>query len=98
MLENNETEVEGTPAPTYPQSDAQLRADIQAAKVDAQQSAQKEKYERGTVVAFTLLFVLPAVIIVLSFIFIFPIIARSLNEEPSGATTLRSNDGTIDQR
>lgn len=75
-----------------------LKSEIQAAKDDGQKSAQRETYDRTTVIAFGLLFVLPALIIVLSLIFIMPIIARSLTQEPSGATTLRSNSGSIDQK
>jgi hypothetical protein len=112
MPENNETEKEG-PVPTdgapseaelsaialsNAQRDAQLRAEIQAANADGKKSAQKERFDRTTVVAFGLLFVLPALIIVLSLIFLFPLVARTLQQEPSGATTIRSNSGDIDQK
>jgi hypothetical protein len=107
MPENNETEKEvlapsdavlNDTAPSNPQKDAQLWAEIQAANADGKKSAQKERFDRTTVIAFGLLFVLPALIIVLSFIFLFPLVARSLQQEPSGATTIRSNSGDIDQK
>ena len=75
-----------------------LKSEIEAAHADGEKSAKREAYDRTTVVAFGLLFVLPALIIVFSMLFILPLIARSLTEEPSGATTLRSNSGTIDQK
>lgn len=98
MSQNNEERNERPARPAPPQIDAQLRAEMQAAHQEGKRSANKEKYERSTVVAFTLLFVLPVVVILLSLLLVFPVLVRSLNEEPSGATTLRSMDGTIDQR
>ena len=75
-----------------------LKSEIQAAKADGVKSAQRETYDRTTVIAFGLLFVLPALIIVFSLIFLMPLIARNLTQEPSGATTIRSNSGAIDQK
>lgn len=76
-------------------SPTEIEAEIQAANSDAAKSAKKETYDRTTVVAFGLLFVLPAIIIVLSMLFLLPLISHSIQEEPSGATTLRSNSGDI---
>ncbi|RYG61320.1 hypothetical protein EON80_24010 [bacterium] len=98
MPENNETENERVPHPQAALSDAQLRNEIQAARADAVNSAKKERCDRTTVVAFGLLFILPAVIIVFAMLFLLPLVARTLQEEPSGATTLRSNSGAIDQK
>lgn len=75
-----------------------LKSEIDAANADGQRSTKREAYDRTTVVAFGLLFVLPALIIVFSLLFLLPIIARSLTQEPSGATTIRSNSGAIDQK
>ena len=76
-------------------SPEELEREIQAANTDAMRSAKKEAYDRTTVVAFGLLFILPTIVIVFSMIFVLPLIARSVQEEPSGATTLRSNSGDL---
>lgn len=75
-----------------------LKSEIQAANEDGARSSKRETYDRTTVIAFGLLFVLPALIIAFSLIFLMPIIARTLTQEPSGATTIRSNSGAIDQK
>jgi hypothetical protein len=76
-------------------SPEEIELEVQAANTDAKQLAKKEAYDRTTVVAFGLLFILPALVIVFSMIFVLPLIARSVQEEPSGATTLRSNSGDL---
>ncbi|PQV63451.1 hypothetical protein B1R32_11112 [Abditibacterium utsteinense] len=78
--------------------EAGLKSEIQAANADGEKSAKKETYDRTTVVAFGLLFVLPALIIVFAMLFMLPLIARSVHEEPSGATTLRSNSGDVSMK
>ncbi len=75
-----------------------LKSEIEAANADGERSAKRETYDRTTVIAFGLLFVLPALIIVFSLLFLMPLIARSLREEPTGATTIRANSGAIDQK
>ena len=75
-----------------------LKSEIQAAHDDGAKSAKRESYDRTTVIAFGLLFVLPALIIVFSLLFLMPLIAQNLTREPSGATTIRSNSGAIDQK
>ena len=75
-----------------------LKSEIQAANQDGAKSAKRETYDRTTVIAFGLLFVLPAVIIVFALVFMLPFIARSVGQEPSGATTIRSNNGTISMK
>ncbi len=75
-----------------------LKSEIQAAEQDAQKSAKRETYDRTTVIAFGLLFVLPALIIAFSLLFLMPLIARNLTQEPSGATTIRANSGDLDQK
>ena len=75
-----------------------LKSEIQAAHEDGEKSAKREAYDRTTVVAFGLLFVLPALVIVFSLLFLMPIIAQSLTREQSGATTIRANSGAIDQK
>ena len=72
-----------------------LKSEIDAANADGAKSAQSETYDRTTVVAFGLLFVLPALIIVFAMLFLLPLMARTLTQEPSGATTLRSNAGDV---
>ncbi len=68
----------------------EIAAEIEDAKSDGKKSAQKEAFDRTTVVAFGLLFVLPALIIVLSLLFFLPFIARNVNSEPSNAPTVRT--------
>ena len=69
----------------------EIEAEIEAAHADGKRSVKTEAYDRTTMIAFGLLFVLPAIIIVFSILFFLPFIARSIQEEPSGATTLPSN-------
>ncbi len=74
-----------------PKSRDEFDAEIEAAHSDGKKSAQKEAFDRTTVIAFGLLFVLPALIIVFAMLFLLPLIARSVSDEPSGAATVRSN-------
>ncbi|MBW3637206.1 MAG: hypothetical protein KY445_12210 [Armatimonadetes bacterium] len=74
-----------------PKSRDELAAEIEAARSDGKKLAQNETFDRTTVIAFGLLFVLPALIIVFAMLFLLPLIARSVGGEPSGATTTRSN-------
>ncbi len=78
--------------------EAGLKSEIKLAQADAEKSAKRETYDRTTVIAFGLLFVLPALIIVFAMLFMLPLIARSVQEEPSGATTLRSNSGDVSMK
>ena len=64
------------------QSREELEAEIQQAQADGKKSAQKETFDRTTVIAFGLLFVLPALIILLSILFFLPFIARNVNPAP----------------
>lgn len=75
------------------QSDGRLQERVEAAQAEGRRAAKTESYDRSTVIAFGLLFVLPAVIIVFAILFFLPFIARSIQQEPSGATTLPSNSG-----
>lgn len=75
-----------------------LKSEIEAANADGEKSAKREASNRTTIIAFGLLFVLPALVIVFSMLFLMPLIARNLREEPSGATAIRSNSGAIDQK
>jgi hypothetical protein len=87
---------EKSPAEMTPQElDAAVRAKIAAANANAAKSAKREQYDRTTVVAFGLLFVLPAIIIVFSLLFILPLIARSVGQDSSDVTTIRNNSGKI---
>lgn len=76
----------------------QLQAEIEAAHVEGAKSAKTEAYDRTTVVAFGLLFVLPTLIIVFAMLFLLPLLMRSIEQEPSGATTLRSNSGDVSMK
>lgn len=61
------------------QSREELEAEIERAHADGKKSARKETFDRTTIIAFGLLFVLPALIIVLSLLFLLPFIARNVN-------------------
>lgn len=74
-----------------PQSRDEWEAEMEAARSDGKKSAQKEAFDRTTVIAFGLLFVLPVLVIVFAMLFVLPLIARSVSNEPSGAATIRSN-------
>lgn len=65
--------------------------EIRQAQSESKRSAKKDAYDRSTILAFGVLFVLPAVIILFAVLFFLPYMVRTIQEEPSGATTLRSN-------
>ncbi len=67
------------PQENKPKSREEIEAEIEQANTDGKKSAQKETFDRTTVIAFGLLFVLPALIIVLSLLFVLPLIARNIN-------------------
>ena len=52
---------------------------------------REEAFDRTTVIAFGLLFVLPAIIIAFTVLFFLPYMLNTLNVNPSGATSSAPN-------
>lgn len=57
----------------------------------ATQEAKSEVYDRSTVIAFGLLFVLPTLIILFAMLLLLPFINRSLSEDTNSGGAIRQN-------